>query len=398
MFANGSFRYIASSNFDGVDTFRYKATDGFLNSAPLLVTIQNQRPTAVDDSFSIVEDTVWDEGEISVLDNDSDPENDPLTADLVLGPAHGDVTLNPDGTFVYTPDENFSGTDTFSYQASDGLTRSRLATVTIEVRPVNDPPIANPDRKMVVAGQTLQFPAGDLTANDIDPDGDALLVIGVGTLTDTHGTVELEGGNITYVPDAGFVGMARFFYRVQDPSGLVAEGIVHVEVKRSLAAAGRVQGVGSLDGFERFFAFSADSRRGSASGNLLFVDLENRLFFTATTIEQLNIAADGSKAVLSGIGRVNGRSGFRFVVTIEDGARRMRRDTFRIEITGPIDFEYDSLQHAEQGGRIDRLGDIRITPVQPMVFASRASLARQVVFADLATDPSAKPKTAKAVR
>ncbi len=399
LFANGSFRYIASPNFDGVDTFRYKATDGFLNSAPVLVTIQNLRPTAVDDSYSIIEDTVWDDDEVSILENDSDPENDLLTAHLVLGPAHGTLTLNSDGTFEYTPDENFFGTDTFTYQASDGLTRSRSATVTLVVPPVNDPPIANPDRKMVVAGQTLQFPAGDLTVNDIDPDGDALLVIGVGTLPDTHGTVELEGGNITYVPDAGFVGTARFTYRVHDPSGEIAEGLVHVEVKPSLAAAGRVQGVGSLDGSERFFAFSADNRRGTTSGNLLFVDLENRLFFTATTIDQLNIAADGSKAVLAGIGRVNGRSGFRFVVTIEDGARRMRRDTFRIEITGPIDFQYDSLQHAEQGGRIDRVGEIRIMPVQPMVFASFASLARQAVFADLAADStSIKPKTAKLLR
>ena len=80
LFANGSFRYIASPNFNGVDTFQYKATNGFLNSAPVLVTIQNLRPTAVDDSYSIIEDTVWDDDEVSILENDSDPENDLLTA------------------------------------------------------------------------------------------------------------------------------------------------------------------------------------------------------------------------------------------------------------------------------------------------------------------------------
>src|SRR5690606_41230992 len=68
-----------------------------------------------------------------VLANDTDPNGDPLTAQLVDGPANGTLVLNPDGSFTYTPDTGFSGTDSFTYQASDGSALSNVATVTIDV-------------------------------------------------------------------------------------------------------------------------------------------------------------------------------------------------------------------------------------------------------------------------
>jgi VCBS repeat-containing protein len=55
-----------------------------------------------------------------VLANDADPNDDPLTAVEVTGPAHGTLNLDPDGSFTYTPNAGFSGTVTFVYEASDG--------------------------------------------------------------------------------------------------------------------------------------------------------------------------------------------------------------------------------------------------------------------------------------
>src|SRR5206468_12630714 len=66
----------------------------------------------------------------------------PVTAVLVTGPSHGTLTLNPDGSFVYTPDPNYNGTDSFTYKANDGTTNSPVATVTLTVRAVNDAPLA----------------------------------------------------------------------------------------------------------------------------------------------------------------------------------------------------------------------------------------------------------------
>ncbi|WP_165614609.1 cadherin-like domain-containing protein, partial [Mycolicibacterium flavescens] len=67
-------------------------------------------------------------------------EGDPLEAILVSGPANGTLTLNDDGSFTYTPDENFNGTDTFTYKVNDGTEDSDTATVTITVNAVNDAP------------------------------------------------------------------------------------------------------------------------------------------------------------------------------------------------------------------------------------------------------------------
>jgi large repetitive protein len=75
-----------------------------------------------------------------VLGNDSDPNGDGLTAQLVSGPAHGNLTLNPDGSFSYTPELDFNGSDSFTYRASDGSLTSDSATVTLTVTADNDFP------------------------------------------------------------------------------------------------------------------------------------------------------------------------------------------------------------------------------------------------------------------
>ena len=77
-----------------------------------------------------------------VLNNDTDTEGNPLSSTVVTNVSNGTLTLNADGTFVYTPNPNFFGTDTFTYQANDGTNNSNVATVTITVNPVNDAPTA----------------------------------------------------------------------------------------------------------------------------------------------------------------------------------------------------------------------------------------------------------------
>jgi VCBS repeat-containing protein len=105
----------------------------------ITVNAVNDLPTAVDDSYATDEGTTLNEAAPGVLTNDSDPENDPLTAVLDTGPSNGTLTLNGDGSFGYTPDANFNGTDSFTYHASDGTADSNVATVTITVNS-NAPP------------------------------------------------------------------------------------------------------------------------------------------------------------------------------------------------------------------------------------------------------------------
>ncbi|MFO7648448.1 Ig-like domain-containing protein [Halomonas campaniensis] len=101
------------------------------------VTPANNPPLTQDDTASTVEGSAV---QIAVLENDSDPDGDPLTVGAVTQPSHGSVTINPDGTLTYTPDEGFVGTDSFTYQASDGDLLSDPATVQVTVEQAEEPP------------------------------------------------------------------------------------------------------------------------------------------------------------------------------------------------------------------------------------------------------------------
>jgi VCBS repeat-containing protein len=98
-------------------------------------------PTASDDGPNVTsEDTPLTVTAPGVLSNDTDPDRDPLTAKLVTGPAHGTLTLHADGGYTYTPDADYNGPDSFTYEAHDGSSPSiAAATVTLEVTPVDDP-------------------------------------------------------------------------------------------------------------------------------------------------------------------------------------------------------------------------------------------------------------------
>ncbi len=102
----------------------------------------NLAPIANDDTYATDEDVPLTVTAAGVLTNDSDPDGDAIHASLATGPASGTVSLNADGSFTYTPNLGFNGTDSFTYIANDGALDSAPATVAITVNPVNDAPIA----------------------------------------------------------------------------------------------------------------------------------------------------------------------------------------------------------------------------------------------------------------
>ncbi|MBV9957437.1 MAG: tandem-95 repeat protein, partial [Acidobacteria bacterium] len=135
--ANGSFSYTPASNYNGGDSFTYRASDGSLSSNVATVNISinpvNDPPSAVNDSYSTNQGTTLNVAAPGVLGNDADTDGVALSAVLVNGTANGALTLNADGSFSYTPAANFAGTDSFTYQASDGAALSNTATVSITV-------------------------------------------------------------------------------------------------------------------------------------------------------------------------------------------------------------------------------------------------------------------------
>src|SRR6185369_5333507 len=143
---NGSFSYVPATNYNGPDSFTYKANDGVADSGTatvsITVTSANDAPVAVNDSYTTAEDTTLNIAAPGVLANDTDVDGDALTAVLVGPPTHGSLTLNTNGSFSYVPAANYNGPDSFTYKANDGVADSGTATVSITITSVNDAPVA----------------------------------------------------------------------------------------------------------------------------------------------------------------------------------------------------------------------------------------------------------------
>lgn len=224
--SDGSFSYTPAAEFVGTDSFTYVASNvgASSNEATVEITVDqvNRPPVAVDDEYSTDEDTPLNEI-VGVLINDFDPDGDDLNARVVVFPSNGSVQMDGDGTFVYTPNDNFTGTDTFRYVANDGLLDSNEATVTVEVQPVNDRPVANPDAYSTPKEMELVVNADEgVLANDVDVDGDGLTASLV--TTTSNGVLSLaDDGSFTYTPDLDFVGVDSFTYVAIDSGGLSSD-------------------------------------------------------------------------------------------------------------------------------------------------------------------------------
>jgi VCBS repeat-containing protein len=197
-------------------------------------TTTNQAPVATADTYSTDEDTTLMVAAPGVLGNDSDPDGNPLTATLVTGPAHGTLTLNPNGSFTYTPAANSNDAVTFTYRASDGTAQSNLATVTITVNPVNDAPTVT-----VAAGGACgtndRSGTINLTVGDIDSPATALTLTVASTSNPTlvPSNNVVFGGSVanrtlTATAVAGRTGTAVLMVRVSDGQ---ASGSVKVTVR-----------------------------------------------------------------------------------------------------------------------------------------------------------------------
>ncbi len=216
---DGSLEYTPNADYHGTDTFTYMADDGTALSQAATVTIEvtpvNDAPVAADDDYSMDEGGVLTVQPSAVLSNDADLDGDPLSASLVEGPSHGALTLNADGSFEYTPEAGYHGTDTFTYVASDGQAESNVATVTISIAEVNAAPVAADDAYSVTVGETLTATDDGVLANDADDDGDPLTAAIVEQ--PSNGTVVLNAdGSFEYTPADGFIGDDTFTYVASD--------------------------------------------------------------------------------------------------------------------------------------------------------------------------------------
>ena len=234
---DGSVDYLPDPDFSGGDSFTYTVLDNdgaVSNVATVVVTVNsvNDAPAGVDDASSTPEDTPVT---VDVVANDTDPDGDPLSVASVAQPPNGTVVINVDDTVTYTPDPDFFGVDTFTYQVCDPDGACDTATVTIDVTPIADPPTANNDATSTEEGfsKVIMVPL-----NDTDPEGNldvGTVVVGDGVnglLEPANGSITSVNpdGSVVYAPAAGFVGVDTFEYRICDTTALCDTALVTVTV------------------------------------------------------------------------------------------------------------------------------------------------------------------------
>jgi VCBS repeat-containing protein len=228
---DGSFQYAPDKDFNGIDSFTYKANDGIVDSNVTTVTISinptPDAPVTMDDDFTTNEDVTLNVSAPGVLENDTDIDDDSLTTSLDTGPISGTLTLNADGSFQYTPHTDFNGTDSFTYMANDGIFDSNVATVTITITPVNDGPMAVEDNFITNEDVTLNVSAPGVLNNDTDIDNDSLTaVLDTGPISGTL-TLNLDG-SFQYTPDKDFNGTDSFTYMAND--GIADSNVITVTI------------------------------------------------------------------------------------------------------------------------------------------------------------------------
>ena len=225
--SGGVVTYTPDANYAGPDSFTYEVCDvnGVCDTGTVtvVVTAVNDPPSdPADASFATPEDTAHS----GTLPGSVDPDGDPLTYAGTTQPDHGTVTVEPDGSYTYTPDPGYSGPDSFGYEVCDPSDVCATETDTVTVTPVNDAPPAPPGTNVTTPEDTA---TGGTLPGSVDPDGDPLTF--GGTTGPDHGSVTVEpDGSYTYTPDAGYFGPDAFGYEVCDPSGACAAATANVSV------------------------------------------------------------------------------------------------------------------------------------------------------------------------
>lgn len=268
----------------GLDTGDYELYAYRFNS--------NEAPVAVDDVVVTPEDTPLNFFP-TLNDTDTDGVVVPNTLVIQSGPFNGSAVVNPvTGQVTYTPAPNFNGLDSFTYVVlDDGNDASNVATVTITVTPVNDPPVAVNDLAVTAVNAPVLI---DLLSNDFDPDGPGG-PLGVQVFTQPlNGTAFVDFGTqrVMYTPNPGFAGADLFTYRVADSEGAFSSPAqVTIRVGAPVGFTGSVFADRDSDG-----SFDADEL-GIPGVTITFTKNDGPVVFSVST----QTIADGSYSLFESL-------------------------------------------------------------------------------------------------
>ncbi|WP_309894624.1 Ig-like domain-containing protein [Archangium sp.] len=217
-----SITYTPSANYNGPDTFTFRANDGLANSAVATVslTVQpiNDAPLAVAQNVSTDEDTA-----LAITLTGIDVDGDSLSYTVVQAPTRGTLTGTAPN-LTYTPSANYNGSDTFTFRVNDGQVDSAVVSVNLTVRPVNDAPVATAQ-----SASTNEDTGVSIMLAGTDVDGNPLTYSVV--QAPSRGTISGTPPSITYTPSADYHGPDTFTFRANDGLANSAEATVSLTVR-----------------------------------------------------------------------------------------------------------------------------------------------------------------------
>ena len=211
--SDGSVVYTPTTDFTGSDSFTFKVNDGTIDSNTATISITVERKPNVQPFANALSYTVTQPNTLSITLVGTDADSDTLTYTIVDSPSNGSLgSVESDGSVVYTPTTDFTGSDSFTYKVNDGTIDSNTATVSITVNPEpNTTPVASNASYTVTQPNTLS-----ITLVGTDADSDTLTYTIVGSPSNgSLGSVG-SGGSVVYTPTTDFTGSDSFTFKVND--------------------------------------------------------------------------------------------------------------------------------------------------------------------------------------
>lgn len=319
---DGTYTYSPDADYFGYDSFMYTISDGDKqDTAEVDITINsvNDAPVALDDAFTTDEDTQVMISDL--LGNDSDVDLDSLSIVSTTIPSNGTLSDNGNGTYTYTPDADYHGSDSFTYTVSDG-DKQDTAQVSITIYSVNDAPVAVDDAFLISEDSVLHLGEGSLLGNDTDADKDPLAIVSV---TDPgNGTLQDNGdGTYTYTPNADYYGGDSFTYTINDGSATdTASVTILVTALNDAPVAGN-----------DVYNTDEDIPLNIAAVDLLSNDMDEEgdtLTIASTMQPSHGILLDNGNGTYTYTPNANYNGSDSFMYTISDG---IATDTARVTIT-----------------------------------------------------------------
>ncbi|HHF2870976.1 TPA: tandem-95 repeat protein [Vibrio diabolicus] len=302
---NGIATISPTADWNGSETLTFTATDPSGESVSQTVNF-TVAPVAdiVEDNATVVEDTPTI---IKVLGNDTFEGDDKVVSlDTNNGPANGTVSVNPDGSVTYTPNDNYHGTDSFTYIVTSGGV-SESTTVNVDVTPVNDAPVAKDDTATTQEDIAVTI---DVLPNDTDVDGDKLSIQSA-SVPEAQGKVEIVDGKLVFTPAENFNGDAEITYTITDGS-LTDQATVNVTVNAVNDTPVVESSIADQTLAEDFTPYTIDL-------NTAFSDVDGDLTFSVSGNSNVNVSIENGIATISPTADWNGSEELMFTATDPSG-------------------------------------------------------------------------------